>query len=104
MRTDDLFLTVRTEGALLPADLLQRIEQGDEPGLTPPDYHLSGEKLNEATNRAWNRMQAAWVNFQNARKALDAADAGTSINEERYKKALDQVNNHRSPISTRTIK
>jgi hypothetical protein len=84
MRTDDLFLTVRTEGALLPADLLQRIAQGDAPGLTPPDYHLSGEKLNEATNRAWNRMQAAWVNFQNARNALDAADAGTSITRERW--------------------
>ena len=40
MRTDDLFLTVRTEGALLPADLLQRIAQGDAPGLAPPDYHL----------------------------------------------------------------
>lgn len=34
--------------------LLAHIAAGDKDlgGLTPDDYHLSGEKLNEATNRA----------------------------------------------------
>jgi pimeloyl-ACP methyl ester carboxylesterase len=51
-----IFTSVRTEGALLPAGLLVPIAEGkDVSGLTPSDYHLSGEKLNEATNGAWNR-------------------------------------------------
>ena len=54
------FTTLRTEGALLPADLLQRVLAGDADldGLTPESYHLSGEKLNEAINRSWNRLQS----------------------------------------------
>jgi hypothetical protein len=53
------FTTIRTEGALLPADLLQRIADGDRnvPGLTAEAYHLAGnEKLNEAASRSWNRL------------------------------------------------
>ena len=47
------FLTIRAEGALLPVDLLQRIVENDHDlgGLTPESYHLSGEKLNEASWR-----------------------------------------------------
>ncbi len=48
--------------AVLPRDLLARIAAGDKDlgGRTPDDYHLSGERLNEATNRARNRLQGAW--------------------------------------------
>jgi len=48
-----------TEGAILPRDLLARVDVGDEDfgGITPDAYHLSGEKLNEAASRAWNRLQ-----------------------------------------------
>ena len=54
----DLFTTVRTEGAILPADLLQRITDGDRnlEGLTPEDFHRPGERLNEVINAAWNRL------------------------------------------------
>ena len=64
-RRQDGFTTIRTEGAILPRDLLARVAAGDKDlgGLTPDDYHLSGEKLNEATNRAWNRLQGAWAAF-----------------------------------------
>lgn len=43
------FTTVKTEGGLLPADLLQRIAEGrNVEGLRPEDYHLLlGERLNE---------------------------------------------------------
>ncbi len=67
--------TIRTEGAISPADLLQRIAEGDAAhaahaslgGLTPEAYHLAaGEKIHEAINRAWNRCLGAWVNFQPA--------------------------------------
>jgi len=71
-RHHDGFTTVRTEGAVLPRDLLARIVAGDKDlgGLTPDDYHLSGERLNEATNRSWNRLQGAWAAFRKETDAL----------------------------------
>ena len=75
-RHRDGFATVRTEGAILPRDLLARIAALDKDlgGLTPDDYHLSGEKLNEATNRAWNRLQGAWAAFRNETASLRDGD------------------------------
>ncbi|HXG08673.1 MAG TPA: DNA methyltransferase [Gemmataceae bacterium] len=83
----DRFLTVRTEGAILPADLLQRIAAGDGnlPGLDPASYHLiEGEKLNEAANRAWNRLQSAWASFRAACERLSPTDLGVGTTRERW--------------------
>jgi len=86
-RTRDLFLTVRTEGAILPSDLLERIAAGDPDlgGLTPEAYHLpDGEKITETTNRAWNRLLAAWSGFRSASERLPATDAGTTLTREKW--------------------
>jgi hypothetical protein len=86
-RTRDLFLTVRTEGAILPSDLLERIAAGDPDldGLTPEAYHLPvGEKITETTNRVWNRLLAAWSGFRNASERLPANDAGTTLTREKW--------------------
>jgi hypothetical protein len=46
-RQQNPFVTVRTEGAILPADLLQRVAGGrDIDGVTPDSYHLAGGRLN----------------------------------------------------------
>jgi hypothetical protein len=85
--SSDRFLTVRTEGAILPADLLRRIAAGDADlgGLDPASYHLiEGEKLNEATNRAWNRLQSAWVSFRAACDRLSPTDPAHSTTRERW--------------------
>jgi len=61
-RTRSIFTTIHTEGAVLPADLLQRVLTVDPSlaGLSAEAYHLpAGEKLNEAINRSWNRLQGA---------------------------------------------
>ncbi|MBN1262658.1 MAG: hypothetical protein JXB35_18395, partial [Anaerolineae bacterium] len=70
------FTTIKTEGGILPADLLQRIAEGrDLDGLSPEDYHLyAGERLNEAINRAWNRCLGAWQAFDTQRVALPDSD------------------------------
>jgi len=80
------FLTIRAEGALLPVDLLQRVVENDRDlgGLTPESYHLSGEKLNEAINRSWNRLLGAWAAFSAGREKLPEGDAGTSVTREKW--------------------
>lgn len=85
-RRGGLFITVRTEGGILPADLLQRIVEGDRDlgGLRPEDYHLSGERLNEAITRSWIRMQAAWPAFRAALARLPEGDLATSVTRERW--------------------
>jgi hypothetical protein len=80
------FTTVKTEGALLPADILQRIADGrDLEGLTPASYHLAAnERLNEAINRAWSRVLGAWQGFTALRERLADSDAGTTLTRERW--------------------
>lgn len=84
-RTRNPFTTIHTEGALLPSDLLQRVlEYKELPSLTPEAYHLSGEKLNEAISRSWNRLQGAWAAFKTSRNRLGESDAGTGLTRERW--------------------
>ncbi len=86
-RTYNPFTTIHTEGALLPADLLQRVLAVDPglEGLSPADYHLpAGEKLNEAINRSWNRLQGSWATFRTSRERLVEGDAGTTLTRERW--------------------
>ncbi len=57
---------VRTEGGLLPPDLLERIRSLDAelPGLRPEDYGLApGERLNDAIVRSWTRLNGLWATF-----------------------------------------
>lgn len=87
LRQKHPFTTIHTEGALLPADLLQRINER-APGLTglrPEDYHLPGTlKLNEAVNQAWNRLLGAWTAFYPALERLPSNDPATTPTRERW--------------------
>ena len=83
----EIFITLKTEGGLLPVDLLQRLAEGDKElaGLSPESYHLApNEKLGEVINRAWNRLVGAWGSFQTAAAALPESDTGTTITRERW--------------------
>lgn len=86
-RARDLFATIRSEGGILPPDLLERIAAGDGDldGLTPGSYHLAAnERLGEAAGRSWNRLLGAWAAFEEARQALAADDPGTTLTRERW--------------------
>src|SRR5207302_1272375 len=67
--------------AILPIDLLQRVAAGDArlAGLRPEDYHLAGEKINEATNHAWNRLLPVWAGYKAAIDKLPASDPGHAV-------------------------
>jgi len=86
-RRRDLFTTIRTEGALLPPDLIKRVADGDAglEGLKPQDYHLlPDEKLNEAINRSWNRLIGAWTSFRKIKEELPESERGTTETRERW--------------------
>ncbi len=87
------FSSVRTEGAILPPDLLERVQEGDGDlgGLKPSDYHLQpGERLNEVVSRSWNRMLGAWRNFRSDLERLPEGDPGTTVTRERLLLVLFQ--------------
>ncbi|MCP4688018.1 MAG: N-6 DNA methylase, partial [Desulfobacterales bacterium] len=82
----DAFTTIRTEGAILPADLIQRISAGDKdiPGLTPKDYHLFGARINEAVNWSWSRLRGAWESFRKSAAIIPGTDPGARLTRERW--------------------
>lgn len=82
-----VFTTIRTEGGLLPADLLSRVAAQDRgvPGVLPADYHLvKGEQLGERVTRSWNRLTGAWKAYTSALAVLPESDAGTTLTRERW--------------------
>lgn len=85
-RHAEQFQTIRSQGAILPSDVLQRIASLELDGLKPEDYHLPpSTKLNEAISQSWTRILAFWQSFNEARqKAADADDTGAAIARERW--------------------
>ncbi len=89
MRTSkkDRFITIRSEGGLLPLDFLERVALLDQEisGLTPADYHLlEHEKINESINRAWDRLLGCWVSFKSATKNANEDDPLIRETRERW--------------------
>ncbi|MEN6478490.1 MAG: N-6 DNA methylase [Anaerolineales bacterium] len=83
--TRNPFVTVRTEGGLLPSDLLLRIVEGNLDGQHPEDYGLKRtDRLNEGISRAWADCRDAWARFQAERAALPESDTGTTFTRERW--------------------
>ena len=81
------FTAVRTEGGILPAELLERLAAGDKdvPGLAPGDYHLGPhERLGEAVNRSWSRLLGAWASFRDAVTKAPEGDPVTRVTRERW--------------------
>jgi hypothetical protein len=98
--------TIRTEGALLPADFLQRLAEGsrDVPGLTPEAYHLAGtERLHEAISRSWNRLLGVWAAFQATTKDLAATDPGIGVTREKWLLPLFQELGYGRLLAARTF-
>jgi hypothetical protein len=87
MARGDVFTTIRSEGALLPADFLHKLVEPKATlgGLTSADYHLPGtEKLNEAASRAWNHLIGVWAAFQSASQELKPGERTTTITREKW--------------------
>src|SRR5687768_13073505 len=86
-RGNNDFTTVRVEGAILPADVLKHVADGDAAlgGLDENSYHLtSGEKINEAVSASWNRLLGSWANYKGAVAKLANGGPATTETRERW--------------------
>jgi len=85
-RSQQGFSTIKSEGLLLPPELIARVADLDAklPGIGPEDYNLpKGERINEATNRSWNRLTALWARFRKELEGLSEGDAATGLTRDR---------------------
>jgi hypothetical protein len=81
------FQSIRSEGGLLPPDLLRRVLDPREklPGTLPENYGLpKGERLNEVITQSWNRMRKHWAEFRPAADALAKTEPGTGLTNEKW--------------------
>ncbi len=86
-RPNQEFQTVRSEGRLLPPDLLQRVldPRSTLVGTRPEDYGLStGERLNEAITDSWNRLRRHYGEFTAAAANLPEIEAGTGLTNDKW--------------------
>ena len=86
-RTSRHFSAVRTEGGLLPQDLLARIQGGDPNlvGTKAETYHLGPhERIGEAANRSWSRLAATWRAFQEAVEKEPESSLATGLTRDRW--------------------
>jgi hypothetical protein len=104
-RIPDPLASIRSEGALLPADFLARLTEPRPQieGLAPESYHLAGERLGEAASRAWSRLQGVWTAFREARERLPESDSGTSLTRERWLLPLFQELGYGRLLTTRAL-
>jgi hypothetical protein len=81
------FQTIRSEGGLLPPDLLRRVLDPREKleGTQPEDYDLpEGERLNDVITQSWNRLRKHWAEFRAASSNLPEGEPGTGLTNDRW--------------------
>lgn len=86
-RRNNDFQTIRSEGGLLPPDLMRRIIDPREKlnGTRPEDYGLpQGERLNEVITQSWNRLRKHWAEFRASVASLPEGEAGTGITNDKW--------------------
>lgn len=73
------YTTIRIEGAILSADILDKIEQGELGGQATKDFGFDPRvKVKDEIARAWADAQYLWRIFKNQRERVDEKATGTS--------------------------
>ncbi len=81
------FVTVRSEGGLLPSDLLARIATSDADigGVLPADYGLEkGVRLADAIAQSWAACKMYWPAFKMALARRGEGDSGVTETREQW--------------------
>ncbi|MBZ5554571.1 MAG: N-6 DNA methylase [Acidobacteriia bacterium] len=86
-RRNQDFQTIRSEGGLLPPDLLRRVldPRAKLDGTRPEDYGLpQDERLNEVITQSWNRLRKHWTEFRTTTASLPEGEAGTGLTNDKW--------------------
>ena len=78
---------VKSEGGLLPSDILHRIAANDRtlPGMRKEDYHLGkNETVAEAITRSWNRLVGLWSTFREDLARRPENDPAQALTRDRF--------------------
>ncbi|MDC3284699.1 hypothetical protein OAV01_05440, partial [Opitutales bacterium] len=88
-----LFQSIRSQGALLPADYLIKIVEAKADGVSPEAYHLPpGSRLRSEAYQVYERLLKYWARFQEARKEIPDDQDGEGItNKEWTTHLLDEL-------------
>lgn len=72
--------SIRIEGAILSADILDKIEQGELHGQKPTDFWLEGKsvRVKDEIVKAWADAQDMWSIFKRRMEAVSETKAGTT--------------------------
>ena len=73
------YTTIRIEGSILSADILDKIEQGDLGGQMPKDFGFETSlKVKDEIARAWADAKDLWHVFRHRMERVKDGDTGTS--------------------------
>ena len=81
------FQTIRSEGGLLPPDLLRHVldPSAKLDGTLPENYGLPhGERLSEIITQSWNRLRKHWAEFRAAALRVPAGEAATGLTNDKW--------------------
>jgi hypothetical protein len=80
------YVAIRSEGGLIPYDLLDKIANDDAAGQKPGDFGLpKGRRLADEISRVWSDAQSLWDIFSRRRESLSEKDQyGTTLTRERW--------------------
>jgi hypothetical protein len=80
------YTAIRSEGGLIPYDLLDKIAREDAVGQMAADFGLpKGRRVLDEIQRAWSDAHDLWNIFQRRRDALPEKDPyGTTLTREHW--------------------
>jgi hypothetical protein len=83
------FSTIRIEGGLLPAELLEQVALGEAKGQRPEDFGLEkNRRLTDEIAAAWSDARAHWDSLQRTLRRLPEDDPATTPTREQWVKPL----------------
>jgi len=80
------YVAIRSEGGLIPYDLLEKIANEDAPGQRTADFGLGkGRRLSDEIQRTWSDALDLWDIFSRRKESLTEKDPhGTTLTRERW--------------------
>ncbi|MBN2222794.1 MAG: hypothetical protein JW708_11350, partial [Vallitaleaceae bacterium] len=76
------FTTIKSEGGLIPFDILEKIFSADIIGQSPRDFGIEGRTVLDEISIAWKDARAYWNAFNRAFNRLKPDDSSVTITRE----------------------